>query len=203
MSFSPNTTDYESTRKRLQAAAASDITERMQEILEFIRGNIEDAQTAQATQANKHRLNVIFKQGDLVFLSSKNIDITRPSKKLDNKRFGPFEIKEPIDTSYRLALPDTMRIHDVFHSKLLTLAAQSPLPGQKNPPPPATIVDGVKEWTVDEILDSKKPWGRLKFRVKWSGYDEDLTWYDADSGEFDNAQDLVDEFYRRYPNKPR
>ena len=203
MSFSPDTTDYESTRKRLQAATAGDITDRMQETLEFIRGNIENAQNAQAAQANKHRSNVVFKQGDLVFLSSKNIDTTRPSKKLDNKRFGSFEIREPVGASYRLALPDTMKIHDVFHPKLLTLAAQNPLTGQKNPPPPATIVDGVEEWTVDEILDSKKSWGRLKFRVKWDGYDEDLTWYDADSGEFDNAQDLVDEFYRRYPNKPR
>ena len=51
----------------------------------------------------------------------------RLSKKLNNKRFDIFKIKKLIDTSYRLALLDIIRIHNVFYSKLLILVAQNPL----------------------------------------------------------------------------
>lgn len=46
MSFTPDTTDYDSTRKRLDAAKAEDITEHMQNILEFIQQNMDTAQQA-------------------------------------------------------------------------------------------------------------------------------------------------------------
>ena len=58
-----------------------------------------------------------------MFLSNKNIDIIRLLKKLNNKRFKLFEIKELIDISYRLALFNIIRIYNVFYSKLLTLVA--------------------------------------------------------------------------------
>ena len=77
---------------------------------------------------NKYRLDVTFKKGDLVFLSSKNITSERPSKKLDNKRYGLFEIAETVGSSYRLKLPLIVYIHDVFHPKLLSLAVADPLP---------------------------------------------------------------------------
>lgn len=202
MSFSPDTTDYDTTRKRLAAAKAEDITGHMERVLEYIRENMGRSQQAMADQVNRHRLDVTFKKGDMVFLSSKNITSTRPSKKLDNKRYGPFQIKETVGTSYRLKLPPTIRIHDVFHPKLLSLAAADPLPGQKRVPPPAIVVDGIEEWEVEDILDSKKPWGRLKYRVNWKGYDEDLTWYNADAGEFNNAREVVEDFHKRYPDRP-
>ena len=43
--------------------------------------------------------------------------------------------------------------------------------------------------------------GKIQFRVKWKGYDEDKEWYNA-SG-FDHAKDIVDDFYNRNPTKPR
>lgn len=139
----------------------------------------------------------------MVFLSSKNIVSTRPSRKLGNKRYGPFRIINLVDSDYRLELPVTFRVHDVFHPKLLTLAATNPLPGQQVAPPQSIDVEGRTEWPLEEILDSKKPHGRLKYRCKWEGIDEDLEWYNADDGEFDNSRDLVEDFHSRYPDKPR
>ena len=50
-----------------------------------------------------------------VVLDGKRIEIQSPSRKLDDKRHGPFEIIEQIgDASYRL-LPPCWKIHDVFH----------------------------------------------------------------------------------------
>ena len=93
----------------------------------------------------------------MVFLSSKNIISTRPSKKLNDKRYSPFKIKALIDLLYRLELPKTIRIYNVFYTKLLTLIVIDPLLGQKNPLSKPTIINDIEEWVVDDILAFKKP----------------------------------------------
>ena len=92
----------------------------------------------------------------MVFLSSKNIVTIRPSQKLDSKRYSLFRVITLVGSSYRLELPPTIKIHDVFHPKLLSLAATNPLPGQANPEPIPTKVNGHNEWEVEAILKSKK-----------------------------------------------
>ena len=145
ISFSPDTTDYNFTSKRLAAAKADNITDHMEQVLEFIRANMKEAQQTMVDRVNPHRLDVTFKDNDLFFLSSKNIVSTRPSKKLDNKRYSPFKIAKAVGSSYRLALPSTMHIFDTFHPKLLSLAAADPLPGQKRPEPPPMYVNNIEE----------------------------------------------------------
>jgi hypothetical protein len=64
-----------------------------------------------------------FRERDLVYLLRRNIKTTRPSDKLDHKKFGPFKIKRNIkDISYEFHLLLTMRIYSVFHISLLELA---------------------------------------------------------------------------------
>ena len=62
-----------------------------------------------------------------VWLNAKNIRTSRPSRKLDNKRLGPFTVDTAIGThAYRLLLPDTMKVHPVFHVSLLDPARPDP-----------------------------------------------------------------------------
>ena len=145
---------------------------------------LDSAQLSMAEQANKHRKDVTFKVGDMVFLSNKNFNTERPSRKLDNKKWGPFKVVELIGSSYRLELPTTMRIHDVFHTNLLTLAPSNLLPEQRNPPTGPIVVRDQHEWELEDILDSRQIRGRLKYRVKWTGWDDDPHWYNTDRGEF-------------------
>jgi hypothetical protein len=64
-----------------------------------------------------------FRKGDLVYFLRRNIKITRPSDKLDYKKFGPFKVKRNIkNISYKLYLPPTIRIYPIFHISLLELA---------------------------------------------------------------------------------
>ena len=168
MSFDFDSTFYASTRERLQAAKAEDITETMKNILEYVTGKSKIAKEAMIEQANKHRKDVSYQVGDKMFLSSKNIKTARFSSKLEDKMLSPFETKKIVETSYQLDLPTTMRTHDVFHPSLLRKDPGNPLPGQVQKPPGPVTVEDEPEWEVDDILDSRH-YGRnkrLQYRVK-------------------------------------
>jgi hypothetical protein len=60
-----------------------------------------------------------FTVGQKVWLDTRNIK-TNYHKKMAPKREGPFEIKEVLGpVTYRLKLPNTWKIHNVFHAVLL------------------------------------------------------------------------------------
>jgi len=50
-----------------------------------------------------------------------------------------------VDSSYKLKLSETMRVHDVFHPDLLRLAVDDLLPGQKNEPFESIVVNDKDE----------------------------------------------------------
>src|ERR1700676_1901164 len=58
-----------------------------------------------------------YTKGDKVWLDAENITTTRPTKKFDDKWFGPFPIDKVISpTAYRLKLTRNFQcIHPVFH----------------------------------------------------------------------------------------
>jgi hypothetical protein len=143
---------------------------------------------------------------DMVFLSTKNVDTTRPSKKLDHKMIGPFKILRDTNGSYELDLPESMKQkYAVFHPSLLRKASTDPLPGQEEQPAPPIIVRDEEHFKVDEILDARRYYRKVQFKAKWKGYPighpENDVWYYAD--DFVNAREIFDDFYSRNPTKPR
>jgi len=61
-----------------------------------------------------------YQVGDLVMLSGGNIKTRHPSKKLDHKNHGPFQIENIVSPlAVRLTLPRKWKIHNVFHVSLL------------------------------------------------------------------------------------
>ena len=70
----------------------------------------------------KHGNAILYKEGESVWLDGRNIKTFRPSKKLDQKKLGPFRILEKIGKgSYRLQLTKSWsRIHPVFNEVLLS-----------------------------------------------------------------------------------
>jgi len=58
--------------------------------------------------------------GDLVMLNGRNIKTRRPSRKLDHKNHGPFQVEKIVSPlTVRLTLPWKWKIHNVFHVSLL------------------------------------------------------------------------------------
>ena len=62
-----------------------------------------------------------------MFLSSKNIKTKRLYKKLDDKKYSLFKIKNLIRSLYRLKLLSIIRIYNIFYSKLLSSAVTNSL----------------------------------------------------------------------------
>ena len=204
MSFDPDTTDYETTRERLEARKADDIAIRMEELLNFGRQQLEKTKLATEVQVNKHRRDVTYEVDDWVWLSSRNVKTTRPCKDLEDKQLGPYQITAKVGTSYHLRLPVSMKhLHPVFSPKLLRPYPGDPLPGQHSEPPRPITIEDDEHWEVDDILDSRRYRGRIQYKVKWTDLDRDDEWYYADKGEFDGSEEVLDEFHKLYPSKPR
>ena len=69
---------------------------------------MEEVQKNMKKQFDKKRRNPQrLKPGDHVWLENKNIRLNRPSKKLGNKRYGPFKISKNIELgTFELELPE-------------------------------------------------------------------------------------------------
>lgn len=159
------------------------------------------SQERYAKQANKHRREVDFKVKDKVWVTTKHWKNERPSRKLANQMEGPYEILEQIGHSFKLKLPDTMRVHPVFHAEKLRKDPNNPLPGQSNPEPPALeLDDGSEEYEVQEVLAVKLVRNKLKYRVQWKGWDPDPKWYPAST--LSNAPLLLQSFHEKNPELP-
>jgi hypothetical protein len=97
-----------------------------------------------------------FKKKDLIYFLRKNIKTTRPSNKLDYKKFGPFKVKQNIkDISYKLYLLFTIKIYSIFHISLLELA---------NPDTPIRPVPEIYPNLQEEVYTVKKILKIRKYR---------------------------------------
>ena len=135
----------------------------------------------------------------MVWFNAQHLTTKQPSRKLDNRRIGPYAITRVVSPyAYELDFPSSVKYHRVQHVSLLDPADNNPLPGQRNPPPPPVVVDDAEEWHVEEIFDACIFRQRLQYLVKWVGYDRP----DWELAENVNKLEAVDRFHERYPQKP-
>ena len=119
-----------------------------------------------------------WKVGDKVWLEATNLRIPYPSRKLMPKRHGPFEIAQVLSPLvYRLRLPPTWKIHDVFHATLLSPYRQTEAHGPSFSRPPPDLIDSEEEYKVDHIVSHKGPPNRRLYLTTWKGYpSSENTW---------------------------
>ncbi len=166
MSFELDVIEYESSRERLQTAKAENISENMNKTLKFARESLVKTREQMMKQVNKHRKEVDYEAESKMFLNERNIVTARSFKKLDDKMLDSFTNLDLVNSSYKLELSESMRVHDVFHSDLLRSAVDDLLPGQKNEPSDSIVVNDEDEWKIDDILNSRRYRRRLQYRVK-------------------------------------
>jgi len=166
MSFDSDIIEYESTRERLQVNRTKNISEQMNKTLIFACEALTKTRKQMVNQANKHRKKVNYKIESKMFLNERNIVIARSFKKLDDKMLDSFTNLDLIDSSYKLKLSESMRVHDVFHPDLLRSVVDDPLPDQKNEPSGSIVINDEDEWKIDDILNFRRYRRRLQYRVK-------------------------------------
>jgi hypothetical protein len=118
-----------------------------------------------------------FKEGDQVWLDSRNLK-TIYHKKMKPRREGPFIITEALGpVTYRLKLPTTWRIHNVFHATLLRPYKQNEVYGEHFTEPPPQLLEGEEVYEIETILNHRKRGRGYQYYVKWQGYPiSDASW---------------------------
>ena len=97
-----------------------------------------------------------WKVGDKVWLEATNLQIPYPSRKLAPKCHSPFEIAQVLSPlTYRLRLPSTWKIHDVFHATLLSSYRQTEAYGPSFSRPPPDLINSKEDYKVNHIVSHK------------------------------------------------
>jgi len=153
-----------------------------------------------------------YQVGDLVMLSGRNIKTRRPSKKLDHKNHGPFQVEKIVSLlAVRLTQPRKWKIHNVFHVSLLEPYRTSE---HRAPPDPTKIlreaenIEQSEEYDVEEVMASaeqgRRNNERILYLVQWLDYPERKDWTEQ---PFDNFSicglEKLREFHQRNPDVPR
>ncbi|KEP45615.1 putative Transposon Tf2-1 polyprotein, partial [Rhizoctonia solani 123E] len=116
-------------------------------------------EVASALRLSKERMTkgkpeeppISFEVGERAWLDAKNINLKSTSSKLNDRRLGPFKVIEKIsDLAYRLELPESMKVHNVFYLGLLSKVKEDPKTPFQERPPPVTI-EGEEEYEVESI----------------------------------------------------
>ncbi|SLM38963.1 reverse transcriptase domain protein [Lasallia pustulata] len=121
----------------------------------------------------------------------------RPSLE-EGDKLGPFRIKKKLGPDvYKLQLPDSMKVHPVFHTIVLEPAHPSiPIATQV---PTLEMDNNEKVYDVEKILQSRLENSKLQYLVKWKDYGmNDNTWEPA--SQFTSKKVLQD-FHRHHPEQ--
>jgi len=172
--------------------------------------HLERARERQRDYANKFRRDVRYEVGDRVYLSTENLKIPGPSRKLQGKRLGPYKVSKVLSpVLYELELPEQMQIIKKFHVSLLHPFEESPAEfGDRVTAPPAPIGyargDGI--YLVDSVIGRK--WDLIEgktspewlYQILWLGYPpEEATW--EPRRQLASIRDYIDEYDAQHPLK--
>jgi len=153
-----------------------------------------------------------YQVGDLVMLNGRNIKTRRPSRKMDHKNHGPFQIEKVVSPlAVRLTLPRKWKIHNVFHVSLLEPYRTSK---HRAPPDPSKVlreaddIEQSEEYDVKEVMmAAERGPGNNKqvlYLVKWLDYPERKDWTEEPYDNFsEGGLEKLWEFHQRNPDVPR
>jgi hypothetical protein len=108
----------------------------------------------------------LFTVGQKVWLDTQNMK-TNYYKKMAPKQEGPFKIEEVLGpVTYRLKLPNTWKIHNVFHAVLLKPYVETEVHGENFSRPILDILDGEEVYNVETILKHRRRGRSYQYLIK-------------------------------------
>ena len=132
-----------------------------------------------------------------MLVDRRNLRIKEGTRALSKKWIGPYTVTEVISRhSYRLNIPKRNRLHPVIYTALL-----KPFHTRSAPQLVDDIEDEDIEYDVERIIDSRKRRGKVEYRIRWEGYEEqDDTW---ETFEQLACPDKLQQFHTDNSRKPR
>ena len=174
--------------------SASERIKQMQLLRDGIAERLLSASEYSAKYYNKKHMPQSYAVGDLVLLSTKNLNLKRPSKKMSHKFMGPFEVLDKVGPqAYRLRLPSTYKIHDVLPVSLLepyhVRGGEQADTFMQAP----ELIDDEELWEVEEIIEKAQNKQGVWYQVKWTGWGDEYNQWVADE-DMVGARELVEDF---------
>ena len=163
---------------------AHDFVQGIEKAVKRARRELQAAQNRMVMRENARRRDVSYEPGELVLLSTKNLNQPGPGvRKLKPSYLGPFEVQGMVGkVAVKLRLPLAWsRVHNVFHVNLVKpykpRSENQPSRQCTQPPPPVQFYNGEPLWEVESLLDrevvGKGKRRSYRFFVKWTGYDDE------------------------------
>jgi hypothetical protein len=155
------------------------------QVQELLRQHLERVRLRMKHQADKHRTERVFQLGDFVYLKLQpyiqSSLAPRSHHKLLFKYYGPYQVLERIGlVAYRLALPETSRIHPIIHVSQLKKAIGAHIQVQPVLPSPLDVL-AVPSRVLQRRFRQQGPIAVSQVLVQWSGQPESLaTWEDSE-----------------------
>jgi hypothetical protein len=179
----PNMVHYSAGQNSIESVDQL-LTQKAQ-ILRILKENLTRARNRMIQQANRHRQDKTFEEGDWVYLKLQPYRQSsvqyRASPKLAKRFYGPFRILKRIGkVAYQLELPASSRIHPVFHVSLLKpcygqpTSQISPIPAPGVFPPSSPIPTAVLNRRLSRL-------GKEELLIEWEGLpNSEASWVDKD-----------------------
>jgi hypothetical protein len=96
--------------------------------------------------------------------------------------------------AYKLELPETLKIHNVFYAGLLSKVFEDPQQPLTERPAPVTI-EGKEEYMVEAILDNKRRGNKWLYLIKWEGYGPEHNSWEPEEN-LQHSKDLIRKYYK-------
>jgi hypothetical protein len=172
--------------KQKGASGVFELGQRQEQILKILKENLLKAQARMKHYYDIRRPIQTFEIGDLVMLSSRNLNIEHLGVSAEGtKKFGPLWIgpypvlkKSSIDT-YELQMPSSLKLHPTFHTSLLKPYHKDENGNRFNKPNEGMIGAGGQDeaFLIEDVVNHKKDGDTIYYQIKWVGYPtDDNTW---------------------------
>ncbi|KJZ70324.1 hypothetical protein HIM_10292 [Hirsutella minnesotensis 3608] len=177
MGFHPRSQGHVKGHLETISSHASDRVRGLRELHGRTSLMISRAQERQARYYNQHREQMSFEEGDWVLISTRNLPLKRPTRKLTAKFVGPYQIEAVVGghkLAYRLRLPSTVKIHNV-----LPVSSLEPYRGRDSEivEPEDNPFMAETTYDIEQIVDHHGPKSRRRYLVKWKGHgNEENSW---------------------------
>ena len=160
------------TSPESQTLAADSYVKQLKQAHVVLQRELLKARKVMEVSANRRRrLALVLLPGARVWLLRRNISTIRPSSKLDVRRLGPFNIIGQVDTSSFLSISPPVCTSIQYSTSTFWSHMWPTRLGRIERIPLPIEVDGLPEFEVREILDSRIRRRKIQYLVDWVGYD--------------------------------